>query len=209
MAIKKATGTKTTETIIGSAATKLSSAVGSIKSALESIDSLESKITDYTLKVTDFESKIDNLQQDYINKVAQTKIELDQAYQANKVNLVNSYLTETSSVIIPQNELQQMRNNLTTLVETKEQEIKAEVGKAVGIAKASAASELRINQLEFEKKEAGNVAQIQHLQNQNTFLAEQVALWKGQLEKQVAAETERSKNSAVGTINLGSTDNKR
>ena len=102
MATKKTTGTPKTETIIGTAASKLSKAVSDAKSVLEQVTGLEAIVEENTLKVTDLQQRIENLSTEYSQKKAEQEFELDLSYKTDKKEFAEKYLQEENLVAIPQ-----------------------------------------------------------------------------------------------------------
>jgi hypothetical protein len=203
--VKKATGNKTTEIIIGSAAVKLQNAVKSAYSALEEVKNLDVKAQEGTLKVSDLEDKIGGLKQDLENKTAQNKIDLQQAYDADKKAFVDNWLKENNVVVVDDATYKNLQNELASMEVKMESTVRTEVGKAVGIEKANSANALKIAQLEAEKKEASNVAEISQLKAQIMFLEKTSKSWEDALTAERAAGIERAKASSINTLNVGGT----
>lgn len=202
-------GNKTTEIVLGSAAMKLSSAVTAVLAAVEVVKGLDEKAQDSTLLVTNLEDKIGGLEQDYKNKVAQSKIELQQAYESDKESFVDLYLKQKNLQTINSTELEELNNKVTKFDQILADTVSKEVGKAVGIEKSNSASALKVATLEFTAKEAQNTAEITQLKNQVTFMTEQVTMWKTALEDERKAGVERAKAGSIGTLNVGATQQGR
>jgi SpoU rRNA methylase family enzyme len=194
-------GNKTTEIIIGAGASKLTTAVAALSSVVEVINQLPAKVQENVLLVSDLEDKIGVLQQDLKNKTAQNKIEIEQAYEADKEAFVSKWLNENGKTAVASEEYSEMQEKIANFEETLETTVAKEVGKAVGIEKNNSAQALKIKELEFEKKEADNKAEINQLKQQNAFLTQQAEQWKKMLETQIANETERSKHQPAIHVN--------
>jgi molecular chaperone GrpE (heat shock protein) len=201
--VAKKVGNKTTEIIVGTAVSKLTTVVKGINDAVQEVNKLETRIQDGTLKVTDLEDKIGGLEQDFKNKVAQSKIELEQAYTANRESFVGQFLAEKKMAMIPSKELGDLQLKLEEATSKVEDAVSKAVGIATGTMKSAHANEIKIANLEHEKKEANNMAEITQLKAQNKFLEDQVSHWKNMLDAQVKAETERAKYGAINTLNVG------
>lgn len=198
-------GNKTTEIIIGAGAAKLATAVAALSTVVEVINRLPETVQENVLKVTDLEDKIGALKQDLENKTAQNKIELQQSYDADRKTFVDKWLNEESMVAVDSSEYREMEEKLEKVEETLNRTVTTEVAKAVNIEKNNSAGALRILQLEHEKKEAANVAEIAQLKNQNKFLEEQMGFWKTALDEERKAGTERAKAASINTLNVGGT----
>jgi hypothetical protein len=204
--VKKASkGNKTTELIIGTASTKLVSAINGFQGAVETINKLPEVVQEYTLKVTDLEDKIGGLEQDYKNKVAQHKIEIEQQYQADKETFVNKWLQENGVTTVDSTKLKEMEATISGNATALEAAVKAAEARATSIANSNSQNALKIATLEHEKKEASNLAEIAQLKQQNTFLEKQCANWEAALTEERKAATERSKYGAINTLNVGGT----
>lgn len=203
---KKATkGNKTTELIIGTASTKLTAAINGFQSAVETVNKLPEVVQEYTLKVTDLEDKIGGLEQDFKNKTAQNKIDIEQQYQADKLEFVGKWLKDNGVTTIDSQKLTDMETTISTNAATLEASVKQAEARATAIANSTATQNLKIQQLEHEKKEAANQAEIAQLKAQNAFLEKQCAGWEKALDAERAAATERAKYGAINTLNVGGT----
>lgn len=200
---KKPVGNKTTEVILGSAAAKIQAAVVSLNSAIEVVGKLDEKANESVLQVSNLEDKIGALTQDLANKTAQNKIEVEQAYNADKEAFVDKYLHERKLETIDANELEELKDKVARAEENTANAVRSAVGTAVGIEQSKSASALKIAELGFAAKEAQNTAEINQAKSQIKFLEEQVQMWKGALDDERKAGVERSKAGAVGTINVG------
>lgn len=201
---KKATvkGNKQTEVVIGQAAAKLAAGVKAFKDASEVVTKLEERVNTATLEATNLETKISDLKQDFDNKANQQKIELQQQYETNRLGFITSYTTEKGLTLVPSTEYHKLQNDLNAARTDVESQIVAAVGKAVGIEKSNGANALRVAQLEHEKKEASNIAEINQLKGQVEFLKEQANMWKTALDSEREAGVKRAQASAVGTISV-------
>jgi hypothetical protein len=151
------------------------------------------------------EDKIGGLKQDLENKTAQNKIDLQQAYDADKKAFVDNWLKENNVVVVDDATYKNLQNELASMEVKMESTVRTEVGKAVGIEKANSANALKIAQLEAEKKEASNVAEISQLKAQIMFLEKTSKSWEDALTAERAAGIERAKASSINTLNVGGT----
>lgn len=202
-------GNKTTEIIVGAAAAKLTTVVKGIKDAVIEVEKLEQKAQDGTLRVSDLEDKIGGLEQDLKNKIGQNKIELQQAYDANKESFARQWLQSMNMACIQSEELEALKNNLENATMKVEETVSNAVKAATGAMANTQKNELALAKLQHEKDQASTVAELAQAKSQITFLEAQVKMWKDALDAQRAAETERSKHGAINTLNVGSPSNGR
>lgn len=202
---KKANGNKTTEIIIGTAATKLTAGLSSFSSVIDTINKLPEVVGEYTLKVTDLEDKIGGLDQEFKNKVAQNQIEIKQAFERDKESFVSGWLQSKGLETISSTEATQLREAVANADANLEAAVKAAEGRATAIEKSNSANALKIANLEHEKKEADNTATIKQLQQQNQFLEQQMKNLQSLLDSQMKNETERAKYAQISTLNIGGT----
>lgn len=198
-----ARGNKTTEIIIGSSAAKLAAGVAALTQAAEIANKLNDVVAENTLKVVDLEDKIGGLEQDFKNKVAQGKVELEIAYTTNKKAFADDYARVNGLTYLPTEELSTLRGDNAKLKQDQAAEIQKAVGAAVGIAKAEATNAAKILELEHKNTQSANTAEIGQLKNEVTFLKDQVKMWQDALTAERNAGVERAKAGAVGTINVG------
>jgi hypothetical protein len=195
-------GNKTTEVIIGASASKLAVASKSIIAAVEELQKLEEVAATNSLKVVNLEDQIGSLQQELKNQKEQNKIELKNQYDIDRKSFVSAYLTENGFVMIEATNLTQLKTEL----ETRNKEFNADVQKQVAIATSTQKKEFeatqKIAELEYEKKEANNIAELKQLQSEIKMWKDQAESWKDALAAERAAGVERSKASAVGSITV-------
>src|ERR1044072_3651260 len=205
---KKAVGNKTTELIIGSAASKLQTAVNGLNTAILEVSKLETRAHEGTLKITDLEDKIGGLQQDLKNKEAQNKIDLQLSYDSDRKAFVDKWMQENGMTAIKLTDLQNLNSELTQIKDKFDSNVKAEVAKAEAIAKAKHEQESKIKDLEHTSKEAENKAKISQLEDKVSFLEEQVNSWKDALNAERTASVERAKASQIQNLHVGSSQGK-
>lgn len=196
-------GNKTTEIIIGAGAAKLVTAVAALNTVVEVIGKLPQQAQENVILITDLEDKIGGLKQDLANQIAQNKIEVAQAYEADKRSFVNKWLAENNMTCLETSELNEMKNDLEEATTKMNDNIQKAVGAATGSLKKEHENELKMKTLEFEKKEADNLATIKQNGETIKFLNEQVGFWKKALEDEREAGVKRAQASSIGTLNVG------
>lgn len=200
---KKTVATRNTEIVLGSAAVKIAAGVKSLNEAVSLVNTLEQKAQDQTLIVVNLEDKIGGLEQDLKNKIAQNKIELDQAFTADQKSFVEKWMKENNMTCILVTDLNKLRTDLTAATTDVDKQIAKAVAIAENSLKAAHLNEMKIKELELSNKEANNTAKIAQLEAQNTFLQEQIDSYKEMLETQMKNETERAKYGQISTLNVG------
>lgn len=198
---KKVTGNKTTELIIGTAASKLTTGIVALQATVEAIGQLEEKAKQNTLVLLEQEDKMGALEQELSNKKAQNKYEIELAYKTDKKAFVDEWLSVNKMSAVTDAEWLEMQEKLSKSDSNLEAAVKKEVAIVTSSLKAEHTSALKVMQLEHEKKEAANTAEINQLKLQNQFLTDQMNHWKSMLEKQMQAETERAKHQPAIHVN--------
>lgn len=205
----KPVGNVKTEVIIGTAAGKLSSAVKSFLDASAEIGKLPEHAEELALIIVSREEKLSLLEQELKNRIAQNRIDLQQAFDADQSSFINHWLEKNGKVAVLISDYEGLQESLQKMQKDHEADIKAAEGKAFGIANADKVNALKIAQLEHEKKEASNIAEIAHLKSQTANLQAQVDMLIKQVDEQRKASVEISKAGAVGTINVGAEGQRR
>lgn len=196
-------GNKTTELIIGSAAAKVEAAVKSLLNVAPEVAKLQTTINQSTLEVVNLEDKIGSLKQDYANKVAQNKIEIEQQFKADEKAFVDNWMRSNGMTCLPAADLSRMKTDLTEATQNVQETVNKAVNAATSAMKKDHDNATAMAKLEFEKKEADNKASIVQLTDKVEFLEEQVSYWKQALEEERKAGVERAKASSIGTLNVG------
>lgn len=197
-------GTQKSEAIIGAAVVKLGTGLKAFSEMVGEIDKLEERVQDNLLIISDQETKIAEQAQLLKNNIAQNKIDLDQAYQRDKATFVTEWLQENRKVAIDQDELEELRDELSEAETATAAEVKKEVGAITGILSSKFNAEKRELELTFKAQEAENVAKLAQANEKIKFLEEQVASWRGALDKEREASVQRAQASSINqTITSG------
>lgn len=198
-------GNKTTEIIVGAGAQKLVTAVAALRGVVEVIDQLPTKVQENLILVSDLEDKIGGLKQDLQNKTAQNKIEIEQAYQADCRSFVDKWLSANGMTSIETSDLNELKSDLEEATTKMNENVAKAVNAATSSMKKEHENEIKMKTMEFEKKEADNLATIKQNAEQIKFLNEQVGYWKKALEDEREAGVKRAQASSIGTLNVGNT----
>lgn len=197
-------GTQKSEAILGTAVVKLASGVKALSEVSETISQLGEQIHDNLLIISDQETKIAEQAQTLKNNIGQNKIELDQAYQRDKYAFVEEWLKANNKVAIDQEELEELREELTQAETATAAEVKKEVGIITGVLTTRFNAEKRELELTFKAQEAQNIAQLAQKDDKIKFLEEQVKNWMDALTKERDASVARAQASSINqTITSG------
>lgn len=202
---KKQIGSKTTEIIIGTAASKLTAATKALAEGYQQASKLGEIVEQSTLQVVQLEDQIGGLVTDYQQKKAQAEFDLDLAYKTNEKKFAEEYLQKNNLLAVGTADYSNLKNGYEDLQTNFETKVDAEVAKQKGYLTSQHQSEIKLKESEFKAKEAENVANIASLTAQLTASkAETAQAWK-QLEAERTAAIERSKHGAIQglTINGG------
>ncbi len=202
---KKVTGNKSSEMIIGMAASKLSSAVTQLVAAAAVVGQFEEKVKKGTLEIGNMEDQIGSLQQDFINRKAQIQIDTQLAYDANKKTFAEMWLAENGLVSVPGEELGKLHTDLANALQNTEATVKREVAIVTNRLTSDAKNAADLAAMQFKMTEAANVAKITNLEEKCKFLEAQVATYIAQLSAEREAGIKRQQAGSIGTLNVGNT----
>jgi hypothetical protein len=194
----------TSEVVMGRASQSINKAVVSLKEAFQHADSLEERFEDLSLKVANKEEELASIDLKIAEKERQSNVDLELKLRSNAERTVNDFLIQQGKIAVKQETYDELLDELTQLKSDMVTQIKAEVGKAEGIASSRYTNELKLKEAEFKAKEAGNAAEIESLKKEVIFLNAQLLKWEKALDEERKASVERSKASAIGNVTLGS-----
>ena len=117
--------------------------------------------------------------------------------------LILDYLQGKDSVVVTASDLAAIKNELANLKAQDDAELKRAVAIAEATVKRHYEGEIKIAEANYKAKEAENIAMISSLNMQLAESRKQTEMWKTSLDSERQASVERSKNSAIGNINVG------
>jgi hypothetical protein len=205
-AVKKSV---TTELVMGKAAASLQKAVSDAMKVAEDLSKLSGASEDLALTISNQENRIEELATIFTEKERQLQLDLDLKMRANAEDVVAKHLAAKNHRAVPNDEYARMEKDINEAETVLETTIKAEIGKAEGMAKSRFEGERRLMEAEYNAKEASNKAEIENLKKENTFLTGQVESWKRQLDEERKASIERAKAGSIGTLNVGDPSTRR
>lgn len=195
-------GNKQTELIIGAGALKLESAIKSLSEVVKMVENFDQIISDKTLKVETLDNNIAELETKFKQEKATKEFNLKLDFEASKDKYTNDYLASKGMVSIPNSEYGDLKSKAIRNEEDIKKEISSEVHKAVGSLTKEHNNTLQIKELEYKNREADNIAQLKQQGETITLLKSQITELIKQLDAERSAGIERSKSTAVGTINV-------
>jgi hypothetical protein len=205
-----ATKTKSdnTDAVISSAAAALVKATASIQEAFKSIDGLNETSETLTRDIASKKAEVASLDEQYQTKARQAEVDFNLKLQETKDKTVTEYLKSVGKEAVDTSIYRALQNELTKVVAERDAEIK----KAVAIEASrlnreySAERSLLISQ--NETATAKQLAQIESLVERNGALNNEIAKLFREIEAQRALTAEVAKASAIGSVNLGTPNNR-
>lgn len=196
--------TATSEAVVGQAAVNFKKAVTEVKLALAGIDNLETKVEENQLRIAQQEAKIAELTVDYAERKRQADVDLAIRVKNDKAMVVGEVLNEEGKIAISKEELRTLENELDTLKRDFDEKVKKANSEAHGKAQGDLKYEKTLMEAEYKAKEAGNLSKIESLTDKVTFLEVQNQNLLDQMEAERKANVEKSKHSAIGSVNVTS-----
>lgn len=190
-------GTQKSEAILGTASVKLGTGVKVLAEMMIEIGKLPEQIEGNLLIISDQEAKIAEQALTLKNNIAQNKIELDQAYQRDKVDFVTTWLRENNMAAIKISELEELKNELSEAEKATDAAVKKEVAIVTNSLTRNFESSKKEMELTFKAQEASNVAQLAQATEKIKFLEGQVESWKTALDKEREASVQRAQASSI------------
>lgn len=158
---KKPVGNKTTEVLIGGAASKLSAAAVSITSAINSIETMEEKCEELSLIIVNREERITELDQLYKQKEETLKFELELQAKQYPEMLLQSYLNNTNQVAVSTRKYQELvavekdfQINLSTIKSTLEKDLRTDFQNQLETEKLKGVADTAVLKAELQQKES-------------------------------------------------------
>jgi chorismate mutase len=198
----------TSEIVIGQAASKLTKAVAELTSATSEIAGLVEKSETLSLEIAGKEDKIVELDTQFAEKKRQLEVSLDLDMKSKTQTVVLEYLRQNNQVAVASNAVSTLEAQVEDLQTKFEQNVRAEVAKAVGSLKATHESEIKLLNAEYKAKEAENLSKIGTLTEKNDFLQKQVDQLFKQIDLERNAGVQRAQAGSIGSINVGTGNGK-
>ncbi len=201
-------GNPKTEAIIGKAAHKLALAAAGITDAMKNAANLQTLVDEATIAVTHKELELAEVEVKLNNAKAQADVDLNLYIKSQAKAFVANYLNDNSEVAISREDYKKLVDERDALKTNMEAEIKAQVGKEKGMLESRLDSANKLLEAQFNAKEADNKAQIASLTAQLAASKNDAARWEAALTAERTAGIERAKASSIGSVNVGSPNNR-
>jgi hypothetical protein len=197
-----------TDVVISSAAAALIKATASIQEAFKSLDGLNETAETLTRDIAAKKAEIESLNEQYQTKARQAEVDFNLKLQEKKSETINAYLKSVGQEAVESTVYKALQAELVAVKQDRDAEIK----KAVAIEASrlnreySAERSLLISQ--NETATAKQLAQIESLVERNGALNNEIAKLFREIEAQRALTAEVAKASAIGSVNLGTPNNR-
>lgn len=197
-----------TDVVISSAAAALVKATANIKEAFNSVDSLTETAETLTRDIASKKAEVASLDEQYQTKARQAEVDFNLKLQETKEKTVNEYLKSVGKEAVESAAYRALQTEL----EKVKQERDAEIKKAVAIENSrltreyAAEKNLLISQ--NETATAKQLAQIESLTERNGALNNEIAKLFKEIEAQRTLTAEVAKAGSVGSINVGTPNNR-
>lgn len=197
-----------TDVVISSAAAALIKATASIQEAFKSLDGLNETAETLTRDIAAKKAEIESLNEQYQTKARQAEVDFNLKLQEKKSETINAYLKSVGQEAVESSVYKALQTELTAV----KQERDAEIKKAVAIENGrltrehTANTNLLISQ--NETATAKQLAQIESLAERNAALNNEIAKLFREIEAQRALTAEVAKAGSVGSINVGTPNNR-
>lgn len=197
-----------TDVVISSAAAALIKATASIQEAFKSLDGLNETAETLTRDIASKKAEVASLDEQYQTKARQAEVDFNLKLQETKDKTVTEYLKSVGKEAVDTSIYRALQNELTKVVAERD----AEVKKAVAIENSRLTrdfnSEKALLQSQFETSTAKQLAQIESLTERNGALSNEIAKLFKEIEAQRALTAEVAKAGSVGSINVGTPNNR-
>jgi hypothetical protein len=201
--------TATVESVAGAAALSLTRSLLELKTGLTQFEALSSKLEELGLQIAQKEDRIRELSTEFVEKERQLNVNLQIQLKENSKLAVLEILQSEGLISVDKIKQDALLAQVFDLHSTFEDRVKAEKGKAEGIASANYTNREKLLTAEHATKEANNLARISQLEQQVAFLKEQSTKWEVALGEERKASVDRAKAASVGTINVGTAETRR
>lgn len=196
-------GTAKTETIIGTAATKLNVALKSVIEATAKMAQLTEVSDTLTSQIADKEGKLAALDVQFAEKQRAFEVQLKLDMQDNTASVVTTYLASTGKVAVDKGTYDELQAEMKLLLADNKSEIDKAVAVATNSMKSRHESDMALKEAQFKMQEASNTAKIQSLQEQIVALTKDRDMWKASLDAEREAGIKRAQAGAIGSVNVG------
>lgn len=197
-----------TDVVISSAAAALGKATASIQEAFKSIDGLNETAETLTRDIAAKKAEVAGLDEQYQTKSRQAEVDFNLKLQETKDKTVTDYLKSVGKQAVLTSEFVELQQSYAKAISERD----AEVKRAVAIENTRLTrdynSEKALLQSQFETASAKQLAQIESLTERNSALNNEITKLFKEIEAQRALTAEVAKAGSVGSINVGTPNNR-
>lgn len=197
-----------TDVVISNAAAALIKATASIREAFTSVDGLNEIAETLARDIAAKKAEVASLDEQYQTKARQAEVDFNLKLQETKDKTVTEYLKSVGKQAVLTSEFVELQQAYAKAISERDTEIK----KAVAIENSRLTrdynSEKALLQSQFETASAKQLAQIESLTERNSALSNDIAKLFKEIEAQRALTAEVAKAGSVGSINVGTPNNR-
>jgi hypothetical protein len=197
-----------TDAVISSAAAALVKATANIQEAFKSVDGLTETAETLTRDIAGKKAEIESLTEVYQTKYRQSEVDFNLKLAEKKDVTVNEYLKSVGKEAVESAAYKALQTDLAKAISERDTEVKRAVAIENSRLTRDFNSEKALLESQFQTSTVKQVAQIESLQKENASLTAQVAQLFQQIDAERAAGIERAKASAIGSVNVGTPNNR-
>lgn len=186
-------------TIATTNASKVTKASLALQKVANDLVAASESYEDLVVKTELKKLELDKIESQFVEKQRAAEVDLEISVKENAFAIINKVLTDQKKIAIDGTELHNLRTELDTLKNEFEKNVRAEVGKAVGMEKNRADHALKEKELEYQAKEAQNIATISSQGERLDMFQDQIEKYEKQIQEERNARVEEAKARGTGT----------
>ena len=197
-----------TDAVISSAAAALVKATASIQEAFKSIDGLNETAETLTRDIATKKAEVAGLDEQYQVKARQAEVDFNLRLQETKDKTVTEYLKSVGKEAVESSQYRHLQSELARAITERNDEVKKAVAIEQGRLNREYSAEKSLLISQNETATAKQLAQIESLTERNGALSNEIAKLFKEIEAQRALTAEVAKAGSVGSINVGTPNNR-
>lgn len=195
-------------TVAQASAVKLNKATAGLEKVIAELQTTNESYDELVQNIELKQAELDGLETQFTERVREMEADLKIKQKESEIALVTQVLNGRGEVAISAEELTALRNELQTLKENFDKNVKAESEKAIAIVTSRHQSELRAKDLEHKANTATMEAQLKTAKDNLSSLNTQVEDYKAQITADREARVEEARARGGQNITVQS-DSKR
>jgi hypothetical protein len=207
MAVAK-TKSDNTDAVISSAAAALVKATANIQEAFKSVDGLNETAETLTRDIAAKKAEVAGLDEQYQVKARQAEVDFNLKLQEKKSETINAYLKSVGQEAVESSAYKALQSELAAVKQERDAEIKKAVAIEVSRLNREYSAERSLLISQNETATAKQLAQIESLTERNGALSNEIAKLFKEIEAQRTLTAEVAKAGSVGSINVGTPNNR-